>query len=60
MALRPRPVLTLLAGLPDETIVFPGHQYSVPPAAHLGEVKEVNYVFKPRSRDAWLTMFGHD
>ena len=52
--------LTLLAGLPDDTIVFPGHQYSAPPAAHLGEVKEVNYVFKPRSREAWMSMFGHD
>lgn len=52
--------LSLLAGLPDETIVFPGHQYSAPPAAHLGEVKEINYVFKPRSREAWLSMFGHD
>ena len=52
--------LSLLASLPDDTIVFPGHQYSVPPAARLGEVKEFNYVFKPRTKEAWLTMFGHD
>ena len=52
--------LSQLAALPDETIVLPGHQYSVPPAAQLGEVKNFNYVFKPRTREAWMTMFGHD
>lgn len=52
--------LTRLASLPDDTVVLPGHRYSEPPAARLGDVKEYNYVFKPRSREAWLTMFGHD
>lgn len=52
--------LSRLATLPDETIVLPGHRYSEPPAARLGDVKQFNYVFKPKSKDAWLTMFGHD
>lgn len=52
--------LQTLARLDDDTIVMPGHQYSVPPAARLGEVKDVNYVFKPKTRESWLTMFGHD
>lgn len=52
--------LQTLSRLDDETIVLPGHQYSVPPAARLGEVKEFNYVFKPKTKEAWLTMFGHD
>lgn len=52
--------LHVLASLPDGTIVFPGHQYSAPPAASLGEVKQYNYVFKPASKQQWLTMFGHD
>ena len=51
--------LTLLASLPDETIVLPGHKYSEPPAARLSDVKEFNYVFKPRTREQWLMMFGH-
>lgn len=52
--------LSRLATLPDDTVVLPGHRYSEPPAARLSDVKEFNYVFKPRSREAWLTMFGHD
>ena len=52
--------LTRLASLPDDTVVLPGHRYSEPPAARMGDVKEFNYVFKPKSKDAWLMMFGHD
>lgn len=52
--------LNRLSSLPDDTIVLPGHRYSEPPAARLGEVKQFNYVFKPKSKEAWLTMFGHD
>ena len=52
--------LTTLASLPDDTIVLPGHRYSEPPAARLSDVKQFNYVFKPKSKEAWLTMFGHD
>jgi glyoxylase-like metal-dependent hydrolase (beta-lactamase superfamily II) len=52
--------LQTLAALPDDTIVFPGHQYSAPPAAYMGEVKSHNYVFKPRTREQWMMMFGHD
>lgn len=52
--------LSRLASLPDDTIVLPGHRYSEPPAARLSDVKQFNYVFKPKSKEAWLTMFGHD
>jgi glyoxylase-like metal-dependent hydrolase (beta-lactamase superfamily II) len=50
--------LTRLATLPDDTVVCAGHWYSQPPIASLGEVKELNYVFKPRSKEQWLMMFG--
>lgn len=52
--------LARLAQLPDETVVLPGHRYSEPPAARLSDVKQFNYVFKPKTKDAWMTMFGHD
>ena len=52
--------LNRLASLPDDTVVLPGHRYSEPPAARLSDVKQFNYVFKPRTKDAWMTMFGHD
>lgn len=51
--------LSVLASLPDQTIVLPGHRYSEPPAARLSEVKEFNYVFKPKSKQQWMMMFGH-
>lgn len=52
--------LSTLAQLPDDTIVLPGHRYSEPAAARLSDVKQFNYVFKPRSKEQWLTMFGHN
>jgi len=50
--------LTKLATLPDDTVVCSGHWYSQPPIASLGDVKEHNYVLKPRTKEAWLMMFG--
>ncbi|MHB1534716.1 MAG: MBL fold metallo-hydrolase [Acidimicrobiales bacterium] len=50
--------LARLAALPDDTAVFPGHRYSVPPVANLGSIKAVNMVFKPPTAEAWLQTFG--
>ena len=50
--------LQRLAGLPDSTVVYPGHRYSVPSMATMSAVKEINMVFKPPTKEAWLTMFG--
>jgi len=47
--------LQLLADLPDDTILYPGHRYSVPSSATIGITKEMNYVFRPTSREQWLT-----
>jgi hydroxyacylglutathione hydrolase len=51
--------LARLASLPDDTVLYPGHNYS-PPAAHLpmSKVKSSNYVYRPASKEQWLTMFG--
>jgi len=50
--------LQRLAKLPGGTVVFPGHRYSLPSSAPLEAVVEQNYVYKPSSKDQWLTMFG--
>jgi hydroxyacylglutathione hydrolase len=50
--------LKQLAALPESTIVFPGHRYSQPSSASLHEVVESNYVFKPKTQDAWMQWFG--
>ena len=50
--------LRRLAGLPDDTAVFPGHRYSAASAAALEIVRETNYVLKPPTREAWLAAFA--
>ncbi len=50
--------LQRLAALPDDTIVFPGHRYSVPSSATMAAVREDNYVFRPTSREQWMVAFG--
>ncbi len=47
-----------LAGVPDETLVFPGHFYSPEPFATLGEVRAHNAVLVPRDVDEWLGYFA--
>ncbi len=50
--------LQRLATLPGATMVFPGHRYSVASSGTMAAVTEQNSVFRPASRDQWLTMFG--
>ena len=50
---------TRLARVPDEAILFPGHLYSADPSASMGETRKWNYVFKPRSAQEWMAMFGY-
>ena len=49
---------TRLARFGDETVLYPGHFYAADPFATLGETRQYNYVFRPRSVEQWLTMFG--
>ena len=50
--------LNMLAALPSDTIVYPGHRYSDPAFLAMGQVRETNYVFKPTSKEGWLQWFG--
>jgi glyoxylase-like metal-dependent hydrolase (beta-lactamase superfamily II) len=47
-----------LAKVPDDAILFPGHQYSAEPSAPMGETRRSNFVFRPQSEAQWLAMFG--
>ncbi len=49
--------LARLAALPDDVVVYPGHRYSVASSGTMAAIKDANYVYKPRSKEAWLTMF---
>jgi len=50
--------LQTLAAMPDGTVVFPGHRYSQPSSATIDAIRESNYVFRPRTKEQWLMMFG--
>jgi hydroxyacylglutathione hydrolase len=50
--------LQVLAALPDDTIVYPGHMYSAPSSGTMSALREQNYVFKPKSKDMWMQWFG--
>jgi glyoxylase-like metal-dependent hydrolase (beta-lactamase superfamily II) len=50
--------LQKLAAMPTSTIVYPGHRYSQPSSASLEAIRENNYVFRPKSAEQWLQMFG--
>lgn len=52
--------LSHLARLPPDTVVYPGHRYSVEAAAPLHDVTATNIVYRPRSKEQWLMMFGVD
>jgi glyoxylase-like metal-dependent hydrolase (beta-lactamase superfamily II) len=49
-----------LAVVPDDAVLFPGHLYSPEPSAPLGDVRHRNFVFRPRTREQWMIMFGTD
>jgi glyoxylase-like metal-dependent hydrolase (beta-lactamase superfamily II) len=49
-----------LAVVPDDATLYPGHMYSPAPSAPMGDVRVNNYVFRPRSREQWMAMFGND
>lgn len=50
--------LQRLATLPEDTIVFPGHRYSMPSSATMAAIREQNYVYRPATQEQWMTMFG--
>jgi glyoxylase-like metal-dependent hydrolase (beta-lactamase superfamily II) len=50
--------LQRLAGLPDSTVIYPGHRYSVASTGTLAAVKDANMVFKPPTKEAWLSAFS--
>jgi len=50
--------LRLLAAMPDDTVIYPGHRYSPAPHEKLDEVRRHNFVMKPTTREQWLTIFG--
>jgi len=49
---------TRLARVPDDTVLYPGHLYSAEPSATMGDTRANNYVFRLRTPEDWMAMFG--
>ncbi len=47
-----------LAKVPDSATLFPGHLYSAEPSQSMGETRALNVVYRPRSLEQWMMMFG--
>jgi glyoxylase-like metal-dependent hydrolase (beta-lactamase superfamily II) len=47
-----------LASVPDDTMLYPGHQYSPDPSATMGATRATNYVFRLPTLEQWRMMFG--
>jgi glyoxylase-like metal-dependent hydrolase (beta-lactamase superfamily II) len=50
--------ITQLGRMPDDTVLYPGHHYSPEDSATMAETRSRNFVFRPRTREQWMMMFG--
>jgi glyoxylase-like metal-dependent hydrolase (beta-lactamase superfamily II) len=50
--------LSSLAALPNDTDLYPGHDYSHRPHALLDDVKQHNVVFRAETLADWVRLFG--
>ena len=49
---------TGLADVSDDVILCPGHQYSPKPSQTMRETRANNIVYRPKTAEQWLRMFG--
>jgi glyoxylase-like metal-dependent hydrolase (beta-lactamase superfamily II) len=50
--------LQKLAGLPDDTLLLPGHNYSAVPHATMAETKRTNTYMRINDLSTWKMMMG--
>lgn len=48
----------VLSKLPEETVLFPGHNYAPKPVSTIGDEKRENYYLKVRSLEDWKSLMG--
>ncbi len=49
---------TRLGRVSDDTVLYPGHQYSIESSATMGATRERNIVFRPETKEQWMMVFG--
>lgn len=47
-----------LGTLPEDTVLYPGHNYGQIPSASMGEVKRINSYMRVPTLDAWRSLMG--
>lgn len=47
-----------LSKVPDDTVLFPGHNYGEAPNAEMGSVRQTNHYLRITSLEAWKRMMG--
>jgi len=50
---------TRLGRVSDDTVLYPGHQYSIESSATMGITRERNVVYRASTKEQWMMMFGH-
>ncbi|MFY9557433.1 MAG: MBL fold metallo-hydrolase [Blastocatellia bacterium] len=53
-----RSLTQVLARLPDDTLLLPGHNYASKPVSTIGDEKKENYYLKVGSLDDWKSLMG--
>jgi glyoxylase-like metal-dependent hydrolase (beta-lactamase superfamily II) len=48
----------VLSKLPEETLVYPGHNYASKPSSTIGEEKKENYYLRIGSFEGWKSLMG--
>lgn len=49
---------TRLARFGNDTVLYPGHQYTPEPSSTMGAVRQHNFVFRISTADQWIAYFG--
>ena len=49
---------SVLAKVPDDAVLFPGHLYSPQPSAPMSDVRKTNFVYRFQSEEQWMKMFA--
>ena len=48
----------VLSKLPEETLLFPGHNYAATPVSTIGDEKRENHYLRIKSLDDWMRLMG--
>lgn len=48
----------VLAKLPEDTVLFPGHNYASKPVSTIGDEKKENYYLRVKRLEDWKKLMG--